>query len=147
MKEKQTKFVPPLPQVPSGVPRGIPFPSAVVACEQKFLWRTPLLCAVRESTTLVQPSNVGQCLREMEKSKCAAPLDGDRWLWVQGKAAGVSWMGICDVEVPFLLLEIGALVLSTLPSGWARVLVQLRVCLFSPSNNSHLNKIWENDLE
>lgn len=50
MEEKQTKFLPPLPEVPSEAPRGIPFPSAMVACEQKFLCRTPLGCAFREST-------------------------------------------------------------------------------------------------
>lgn len=51
MKEKQIKFLPLLPEVPNGVPRGIPFPSAMVAYEKKFLCRTsPLGCALREST-------------------------------------------------------------------------------------------------
>lgn len=137
MKEKQTKFLPPLPEVTSVVPRGIPFPSAMVACEQKLLCRTALGCAVRESTTLgdhLQPSNVGQCRGEMGRRQMCSSIG---WEEVALNGSKSSWafpgQG-CDVEVPFLSLQqphsvcvgIGALVLSALPSGWTRVLVQLR---------------------
>lgn len=151
MKEKQTKFLPPLPEVPSEVPKGIPCPSAMVACEQNFLCRTPLaVLLVNPLGDNVQPSNVGQCLGEVGKRQMCISTG---WGWVALNArksrlgfpgwGAVMWeLHFCPCSSPAVCEGIGALVLFTLPSGWAHV--QLRVCPFCPSNNSHLNQIWEN---
>lgn len=54
---------------------------------------------------MCSPLMWGSVWERWERGKCAAPLDGGRWLGMQGKAAGVSWVGGCEVGVPFLSLQ------------------------------------------
>lgn len=114
-ENKQTNFLPPLPEVPSEVPRALPFPLSWWPGSRDFCvglrCAVPSLCyAVREleSTKLddhLEPSKVGQWPGGVGRRQMHSSSGWGQVAWKGRQSTWVSHVGGCEMGYLFLPLQ------------------------------------------